>query len=72
MRRKILIDQGDIISAGGMMSWMDLGVALIQRFTQASIVRQLGKNISHGHRHKRTKLFTNNSGHDLTTETKPY
>ena len=42
---KILIDQGDIISAGGMMSWMDLGVALIQRFTQASIVRQLGKTL---------------------------
>ncbi|WP_235963266.1 GlxA family transcriptional regulator [Marinomonas colpomeniae] len=42
---KILIDQGDIISAGGMMSWMDLGLALVQRFTQASIVRQLGKTL---------------------------
>jgi transcriptional regulator GlxA family with amidase domain len=42
---KILIDHGDIISAGGMVSWMDLGVAIIQRFTQASIVRQLGKTL---------------------------
>ncbi|MEP3351088.1 MAG: helix-turn-helix domain-containing protein [Marinomonas sp.] len=42
---KILIDQGDIVSAGGMMSWMDLGIALIRRFTQASIVRQLGKTL---------------------------
>ena len=42
---KILIDQGDIISAGGMMSWMDLGIALVQRFTQASVVRQLGKTL---------------------------
>ncbi|WP_115897332.1 GlxA family transcriptional regulator [Marinomonas pollencensis] len=42
---KILIDQGDIMTAGGMMSWMDLGIAMVQRFTQSSIVNQLSKTL---------------------------
>jgi transcriptional regulator GlxA family with amidase domain len=42
---KILIDQGDIITAGGMMSWMDLGLAIVKRFTQPSIVSQLSKTL---------------------------
>ncbi|NLQ17668.1 helix-turn-helix domain-containing protein [Marinomonas sp. M1K-6] len=40
---KILINQGDVISAGGMMSWMDLALELVQSLTNAHIVRQLGK-----------------------------
>ncbi|QUX97031.1 AraC family transcriptional regulator [Marinomonas sp. CT5] len=42
---KILINQGDIISAGGMMSWMDLAMELIQALTNANIVRQLSKTL---------------------------
>lgn len=42
---KILINQGDIISAGGMMSWMDLTLELVQALTNAHIVRQLGKTL---------------------------
>ena len=42
---KILINQGDIISAGGMMSWVDLAMELIQALTNANIVRQLGKTL---------------------------
>jgi len=30
--QKILIDDGDIITAGGMMAWVDLGLALIGRY----------------------------------------
>ncbi|PYF81551.1 transcriptional regulator GlxA family with amidase domain [Marinomonas alcarazii] len=42
---KILINQGDIISAGGMMSWMDLALELVQALTNAHIVRQLSKTL---------------------------
>lgn len=42
---KILINQGDVISAGGMMSWVDLALELVQAFANASIVRQLGKTL---------------------------
>tara|TARA_R110001606_G_scaffold377854_1_gene537286 strand:+ start:17976 stop:18920 length:945 start_codon:yes stop_codon:yes gene_type:complete len=42
---KILINQGDIVSAGGMMSWMDLAMELVQILTNANIVRQLGKTL---------------------------
>jgi len=40
---KILIDHGDIISAGGMMSWLDLGLELVARYTSPSVMRQVGK-----------------------------
>ena len=42
---KILINHGDIISAGGMMSWVDLGLELLQLFTHPSLVRRLGKTL---------------------------
>ncbi|QRV23021.1 GlxA family transcriptional regulator [Marinomonas foliarum] len=42
---KILINQGDIISAGGMMSWVDLAMEVVQVLTNANIVRQLGKTL---------------------------
>ncbi|TGN58382.1 helix-turn-helix domain-containing protein [Paracoccus liaowanqingii] len=29
---RLIIDQGDIISAGGLMSWIDLGLILVNRF----------------------------------------
>lgn len=40
---KILINDGDIITAGGLMSWIDLGLELVAQFTQPVIMRQLGK-----------------------------
>jgi len=40
---KILIDHGDVISAGGMMSWIDLAFELISKYSSLSVMRQLGK-----------------------------
>lgn len=40
---KILIDHGDVISAGGMMSWLDLGFELISKYSSLSVMSQLGK-----------------------------
>ena len=40
---KILINEGDIITAGGMMSWLDLAFEVIGQYSQASVVRMLGK-----------------------------
>ncbi|MEI6897477.1 MAG: helix-turn-helix domain-containing protein [Psychromonas sp.] len=40
---KILMNQGDIITAGGMMSWLDLGLEIIAQYTQPSVVHRLGK-----------------------------
>ena len=40
---RILINDGDIITAGGLMSWMDLGLELVEQFTRPAIVLELGK-----------------------------
>jgi len=40
---KILVDHGDIITAGGMMSWLDLGFELVSKYSSPRVVRQLGK-----------------------------
>ena len=34
---------GDIISAGGLMSWIDLGLEIVAQFTKPHIMRSLGK-----------------------------
>jgi len=39
----LLINDGDIISAGGLMSWIDLGLEIVAQFTQPHIMRSLGK-----------------------------
>ena len=39
----IVKDDGDIITAAGMLSWLDLGLALVAKFTNHAIMRQLGK-----------------------------
>ena len=41
--QKILINDGDIISAGGLMSWLDLGLELVAQYASPMIMRQLGK-----------------------------
>lgn len=40
---KILVRDGDIITAGGVMAWLDLGFELVEQFTKPEIMRQLGK-----------------------------
>ncbi len=40
---KILINDGDIITAGGLMSWMDLGLELVAQLTHPNVMRQVGK-----------------------------
>ena len=40
---EILIDHGDVISAGGMMSWLDLGFELVAKYSSLNVMRQLGK-----------------------------
>lgn len=40
---KILVNEGSIITAGGMMSWLDLGLELIAQFSHPSVMRQIGK-----------------------------
>ena len=39
----LLINDGDIISAGGLMSWVDLGLEIVAQFTRPQIMRILGK-----------------------------
>ena len=40
---EIFIDHGDVISAGGMMSWLDLGFELVAKYSSLNVMRQLGK-----------------------------
>ena len=40
---KILVNDGDIITAGGLMSWIDLGLELVAQCIQPSVMRQLGQ-----------------------------
>ncbi|WP_264876592.1 GlxA family transcriptional regulator [Vibrio agarivorans] len=40
---QILIDHHDIITAGGMMSWLDLALELIARFASPAAMRLVGK-----------------------------
>ncbi|KAA1174487.1 helix-turn-helix domain-containing protein [Marinobacter salinexigens] len=40
---RLLINDGDVITAGGLMSWIDLGLELVAQFSNSQIMRQLGK-----------------------------
>jgi len=40
---KLLINDGDLITTGGPMSWIDLGFELVAQFGNATVMRQLGK-----------------------------
>lgn len=40
---QILIDDGDVITSGGLMAWMDLGMHIIQRFAGPALVMRLSK-----------------------------
>jgi len=39
----ILIDDGDVITAGGLMAWVDLGLELVARFVHPALMRELGR-----------------------------
>lgn len=41
---KILINEGDIITAGGIMAWGDLGLELVGQFAGLEIMQQLGRH----------------------------
>jgi transcriptional regulator GlxA family with amidase domain len=49
---RLIIDDGDIITAGGLMAWTDLGLRLIARFLSPPIMQQTAKLflIDPGHR----------------------
>lgn len=42
---QILIDHGDVITAGGMMSWLDLGFEIVTKYTSVKVMRLLGKQL---------------------------
>ncbi len=42
---KILINDGDLITAGGLMAWLDLGLELVAQFASPTLMRQLGKRL---------------------------
>jgi len=42
---KILINEGDLITAGGLMAWIDLGLELIAQYASPSLMREVGKTL---------------------------
>lgn len=42
---KILINDGDLITAGGLMAWLDLGLELVAQFGSPALMRRLGKQL---------------------------
>jgi transcriptional regulator GlxA family with amidase domain len=41
----ILVHEGSIITAGGLMSWLDLGLEIVSQFEGNAVMTQLGKNM---------------------------
>ena len=41
--KDILLNQGDIVTAGGMMSWVDLGLEMIAQLGSPALMRRVGK-----------------------------
>lgn len=42
-QESILINEGSVITAGGMMSWLDLGLELVSQLSTPTVMRLLGK-----------------------------
>jgi len=40
---RILVNDGEIVTSGGMMAWVDLGLELVARYCGLGIMRRLGK-----------------------------
>lgn len=63
---EVLINDGDLVTAGGLMSWMDLGLELVAQFTRPTVMIELGKYliIDTGRREQRYyKKFVPRLGH---------
>lgn len=43
--RELIIDSGDMISAGGMMAWVDLGLHAVGRFISAETARECARTL---------------------------
>ncbi len=64
---EILIRDGNIITAGGMLSWVDLGLELMAQFASPEIMRDLGRHfvVDTGHREQRYyRGFAPQTDHD--------
>ena len=42
---KIFINEGNVMTAGGVMSWLDLGLEIVARYLGPAVMTQLGKNL---------------------------
>ena len=42
---RILVDDGDIVTAGGVMAWLDLGLLLVERWQGVEIVTQTARHL---------------------------
>jgi len=63
---KLLIDDGDIITAGGVMAWTDLGLHLIERFHTPTLMHEVARNflVEPGQREQRYySVFTPRFNH---------
>ncbi len=63
---EILITDGNIITAGGMLSWIDLALELVARTLSPEIMRELGRHfvVDTGHREQRYyRGFAPNTDH---------
>ncbi|MDC0609800.1 helix-turn-helix domain-containing protein [Vibrio sp.] len=54
---KILINHGDIISAGGIMSWLDLGFEIIAKYSSQLVVSRLGKTLVMDTAHREQQYY---------------
>lgn len=54
---KILIDHGDMITAGGMMSWLDLGFELVNKYSSKRVVQRLGKTLVIDTAHRKQSYY---------------
>ena len=55
--QRILIDHGDVISAGGVMAWLDLALALISKYSSPFIKRQIGKTLVMDTKHREQSFY---------------
>ena len=63
----LIVDGGDIITAGGVMAWSDLGLRIIERFTEPSIMLEVARFFlldPCGRQQKFYSSFTPNLSHD--------
>jgi transcriptional regulator GlxA family with amidase domain len=52
---KLVVDEGDVITAGGVMAWVDLGLRLIERFQTPGLMLEVARQflVEPGHREQR-------------------